>query len=46
MKILKSMMLMAAGAGAVVAYQRYGDYVMEMMEEKMHYIKDEMENMK
>ena len=33
MKIAKAMALMAAGAGAVLAYQKYGGPVMEKLED-------------
>lgn len=33
MKILKSMALMAAGAGAVLVYQKYSEPVMQKLEE-------------
>ena len=32
MKVLKSMALIAVGAGAVLAYQKYSEPVMEKME--------------
>lgn len=35
MKIAKSMMLMAAGAGAVLAYQKYSKPVMDKMQNLM-----------
>ena len=38
MKILKSMALVAMGAGAVLAYQKYSEPVME----KIECIKDDM----
>lgn len=33
MKILKTMALMAAGAGAILAYQKYSEPVLEKMED-------------
>jgi len=32
MKIMKSLALMAAGAGAILAYQKYSEPVMEKLE--------------
>lgn len=36
MKIVKSLMLMAAGASAVLLYQRYGNQMMIMMDDMIN----------
>ncbi len=46
MKVIKDLMLIATGAGAVYAYNKYGDTVKDMVNEKIHAMREEMENMK
>lgn len=36
MKVVKSLMLMAMGAGAVLLYQKYGDQMMYMVQDAMN----------